>query len=184
MKPHADYVELQRLFPAVQDYQDLASRHGIGDIFQDNGGKLLQLLLLTGLTQSPGREGNDAKDDTGREYELKTVNVKLTSSFSTHHHLNPTILAKYRQVGWVFGIYGGIELQELYLLEPSQLEMYFERWEKKWNDSGGRDINNPKIPVSHVRLNGHLLFRSPTLDRAAEIPPQASVSGELQPPAK
>jgi hypothetical protein len=33
-------------------------------IFQDNGGKILQILLITGLKVLPGREGNDAKNDS------------------------------------------------------------------------------------------------------------------------
>src|SRR6185503_9184117 len=108
--------------------QALATEHGINDIFQDNGGKLLQLLLITGLKIVPGREGNDAKDDDGAEYELKTVNILLTKSFSTHHHLNPTILAKYRSVDWYFAIYKGIEIQEIYRLAPTDLEPYFTKW--------------------------------------------------------
>jgi hypothetical protein len=40
MKPHPDTKELERLFPYIREYQALASKHGIGDIFQDNGGKL------------------------------------------------------------------------------------------------------------------------------------------------
>ena len=36
--------------------------NGINDVFQDNGGKLLQVLLITGLKDIPGREGNDAVD--------------------------------------------------------------------------------------------------------------------------
>lgn len=61
---------MEKLFPAVRDYQALASKHGIDDIFQDNGGKLLQVLLVLGLTIIPGREGNDAVDKAGKEYEL------------------------------------------------------------------------------------------------------------------
>lgn len=60
--PHEDQKELDILFPAIQKMQELASKHGINDIFQDNGGKLLQVLLITGLDVLPGREGNDAKD--------------------------------------------------------------------------------------------------------------------------
>lgn len=71
MKPHPDSAVLESLFPSIRKYQELASKHGIGDIFQDNGGKLLQLVLLTGLTVIPGREGNDARDAEGHEYELK-----------------------------------------------------------------------------------------------------------------
>jgi len=160
MKPHPDRVLLQELFPYIQKYQDLAHRHGIDDIFQDNGGKLLQVLLITGLHNLPGREGNDAIDDEGNEYELKSVNILKTQSFSTHHHLNPTILAKYRQVDWIFAVYEGIEIQEIYRLTPAQLEPYFSRWEKTWHDRGGKDINNPKIALRFVKTNGKLLFQA------------------------
>lgn len=95
--PHADVERLQKLWPAIQAYQDLATKHDIGDIFQDNGGKLLQVLLLLGLQVLPGREGNDAIDESGLEYELKSVNIELVKSFSTHHHMNPDIIAKYRK---------------------------------------------------------------------------------------
>jgi hypothetical protein len=95
---HPDKSELDRLFPAIREYQTLAIKHGIGDIFQDNGGKLLQTLLILNLQCMGSREGSDAKDAYGNEYELKTVNVLLTKSFSTHHHLNPVILAKYRKM--------------------------------------------------------------------------------------
>lgn len=161
MTPHPDKAELDRLFPFIREYQSLASKHGIGDIFQDNGGKLLQLLLITGLKGTGGREGNDARDEQGREFELKSVNMLLTQSFSTHHHMNPTILAKYRQVGWVFAIYEGIELQTIYLMEPTALEPYFSKWEQKWYSSGGKDINNPKIPVKFIVERGELIHRKP-----------------------
>ena len=161
MKPHADMAEMERLLPYIREYQVLASKHGIGDIFQDNGGKLLQLLLVTGLRCIGSREGNDAVDAEGKEYELKSVNVLLTKSFSTHHHMNPVILAKYRQVDWLLAIYEGIELQEIYRMKPAMLEPYFSKWETKWHESGGRDINNPKIPVKFVVENGELIYRKP-----------------------
>ena len=160
MNPHADKEILDRLFPYIRQYQELASKHGITDIFQDNGGKLLQLLLITGLHVLRGREGNDAIDANGREYELKTVNALLTKSFSTHHHLNPGILNKYRKVDWIFAIYHGIELQAIYILTPEDLAPYFSLWEKKWYDSGGKDINNPKINIKFVVEKGRLLYRA------------------------
>lgn len=158
MKSHPDRARLEKLFPQIREYQKLATKHGINDIFQDNGGKLLQLLLITGLEILPGREGNDARDEHNREYELKTVNILLTSSFSTHHHLNPRIVAKYRQVDWVFAVYKGIELQEVYQMSPSGLEPYFTKWVEKWHQSGGHDINNPKIPVKFVRDHGRAVY--------------------------
>ena len=155
-----DKETLENLFFFIRKYQNLANKHGIGDIFQDNGGKLLQVLLISGLKILPGREGNDAIDENGREYELKSVNVKLTKSFSTHHHMNPTIIRKYRDVDWLFAIYEGIELVSIYLLTPQDLEIFFTRWEEKWHGSGGKDINNPKIPVRFVTEKGKVIYQS------------------------
>ncbi len=173
---HPDKVELDRLFPAVREYQALASKHGIGDIFQDNGGKLLQALLILNLQCMTSREGNDARDADGNEYELKTVNILLTQSFSTHHHLNPTILSKYRDVkAWYFSIYRGIELVEIYCMRPSELERdYFTPWERKWHAAGGRDINNPKIPVKYVRQAAKLVFAQEQMGEPIYADPSAA----------
>lgn len=162
MKPSSDedVNEFKRLWPSIQAYQTLASKHGITDIFQDNGGKIMQVLILLGLTNIAGREGNDAVDDDGREYELKSVNIELTQGVSTHHHMNPTIIAKYRQVDWIFAIYRHIELQCVYKLTPEDLEPYFTRWENKWNADGGKDINNPKIPIKFVKEVGTLVYET------------------------
>ena len=112
------------------------------------------------VTDLPGREGNDAIDKDGNEYELKSVNVSRTKSFSTHHHMNPVIIQKYRKVDWIFAVYRGIEILEIYKLTPENLEPYYSRWETKWNNDGGKDINNPKIPLKYVRDVGQLLFES------------------------
>lgn len=161
MNEHPDIEVFNQLYPSIQQYQELANKHGIYDVFQDNGGKLLQVLLLTGLKVLPGREGNDAIDNEGNEYELKSVNILLTRSFSTHHHMNPTIIRKYRQVDWIFAVYEGIKLLSIYRLTPSDLERYYSDWEKKWYDSGGSDINNPKISLRHVQEKGELLYQAP-----------------------
>lgn len=158
MKPHPDKKVLDQLFPGIQKYQVLASKHGIDDIFQDNGGKILQVVLALGLSILPGREGNDAKDESGNEFELKSVNTLLTRGFSTHHHMNPTIIAKYRKVDWIFAVYEGIELIEIYRMTPADLELYYTKWETKWHDDGGKDINNPKIPLVFVQENGKKVF--------------------------
>lgn len=162
MKHHPDKVKLDELFPSIRKYQELAKMHGIGDIFQDNGGKLLQIAMITGLKLLTSREGNDAIDAEGVEYELKSVNILLTQSFSTHHHMNPTIIAKYRKVPWVFAVYESIELKSIYLLSPAQMETYYIRWEEKWHADGGKDINNPKIPLTYVMKTGKLIYEAPT----------------------
>lgn len=158
---HPDFAELQRLWPAIDEYQRLATKHGIADVFQDNGGKLLQVLLILDLKILPGREGNDAVDSSGREYELKSVNVELTRSFSTHHHMNPTIISKYRRVPWIFAVYRHIELQEIYRVETSELEPFFTKWATKWAADGGKDINNPKIPLTFVIAHGIRVYSKP-----------------------
>jgi hypothetical protein len=163
LRPHDDLSILEELFPTIRRYQELATRHGINDIFQDNGGKLLQVLLLLGLTVIPGREGNDAVDQDGNEYELKSVNIDLTKSFSTHHHMNPAIIAKYRKVDWIFAVYRNIEIQAIYRLIPQDLEFFYKKWEQKWHDDGGKDINNPKIPLAYVARHGELLYGKHTV---------------------
>jgi hypothetical protein len=157
MKPNKDVKKLKAIFPSIREYQKLASKHGINDVFQDNGGKLLQVLLITGLSILPGREGNDAKDENNNEYELKSVNIELTQSFSTHHHMNPEIIRKYRKVDWIFAVYSGIELLKIYRITPEKLELYYERWITKWN-TDKKDINNPKIPLKYVEEHGIIIY--------------------------
>jgi transcriptional regulator with XRE-family HTH domain len=170
LEPKSSIDRLNELFPYIRKYQDLAYETcEIDDVFQDNGGKILQVLLVTGLKDLPGREGNDAIDSNGNEYELKSVNVNLTNSFSTHHHMNPTIIAKYRQVSWIFAIYEGIELIEIYKLTPTDLEPYYKAWEEKWIADGNKDINNPKIPVKFVRKNGTLVYKTGTENLFTEV---------------
>jgi Restriction endonuclease PvuII len=158
---HADFQTLLAIWPAIEKYQSLATKHGIDDIFQDNGGKILQVLLLLNLKILPGREGNDAVDTSGQEFEMKSVNIELTRGFSTHHHMNPVIIGKYRKVPWVFAIYRHIALESVYRMNPDEMENWYGRWERKWHDDGGKDINNPKIPVAHVVKHGQLLYGTP-----------------------
>lgn len=157
MASHPDWSELEALMPAVRKLQELASKHGIDDIFQDNGGKILQMLLALNLQGIPGREGNDAVDSEGHEYELKSVNIWLTAGFSTNHHVNAAIIKKYREVRWVFAMYEGIDLRRAYAMTPEQLEPYFSQWEAKWHATG-KDINNPKIPLKFVIDHGELVY--------------------------
>ena len=55
----------------------------------------------------------------------------------------------------------GIELQAIYRMKPVDLEPYFSKWESKWRESGGTDINNPKIPVKFVVERGEVIYRKP-----------------------
>lgn len=149
----SDLDRLNAAFNGIREMQLLAHEYGINDILQDNGGKVLQVLIILGLRISPGREGNDALDAFGNEYELKTVNRSLNKNagVTTHHHLNKDILDKYRAVkAWYIAHYEGIELKEIYKLLPEQLEPLFQKWEQKI-EGKGVPLNNPKIPVAIVR---------------------------------
>lgn len=160
MNSHEDLALFEQIYPHILKLQALAEKHGINDIFQDNGGKLLQVLLITGLEVLAGREGNDAKDINGNEFELKSVNSLLTKSFSTHHHMNPTIIEKYRQVDWIFAVYEGIKLVSIHQLTPQDLKPYYEKWLAKWHADGGKDINNPKIPLKFVLEHGKTIYQA------------------------
>jgi transcriptional regulator with XRE-family HTH domain len=149
----SDLERLNAAFAGIHEMQQLADEYGINDILQDNGGKVLQVLILLGLRISPGREGNDAVDTAGNEYELKTVNRLLNKNagITTHHHLNKDILRKYRAVAaWYIAIYEGVSLKEIYKLSPPELEPLFETWERKI-EAQGAALNNPKIPMRFVR---------------------------------
>ena len=154
----SDLERLQTALEAIQELQSLANEYGINDVFQDNGGKVLQVLIQLGLRISPGREGNDAIDAEKNEYELKTINKLLSRSVTTHRHLNLDILAKYRAVrAWYIAVYEGIVLKAIYKVEPASLEPKFSYWESRIL-GGMNSINNPKIPLGLIEKEGELVY--------------------------
>lgn len=138
---------------------EVAKEYGIDDIFQDNNAKLVQQLTYLNFKALPGREGNDAVDENSVEWEMKSANQELVSGFSTHHHLNNVILAKYRKIPWAFSIYSHTVLKEIYIMTNKKLEPIFLNWEKKLKTV--TSINNPKIPLKFVRENGVNVFPFP-----------------------
>ena len=154
-----DLEEFERLFPYLQQYQELASKHKIRDIFQDNGGKYLELQLRLQLETTGKRQGNDAVDANGKEYEIKTVNVDRPNGFSTHHHLNETIIQKYEKGDWYFAVYRGIELQAIYLMPIKKMEDYYRAWRIILSKPGVSHINNFKIPLADVVTNGESVWQ-------------------------
>ncbi|SCM69434.1 hypothetical protein [Donghicola eburneus] len=165
-KPHPELENLQRIWPNIEEYQQLAEKYGIDDIFQDNNGKLLYVLLKLGLTNLSERAGNDAIDESGREYELKSLNIgrkknsnkKNNNDFTTHHHLNISILNKYRNVDWIFALYDNIHIISIHLMKPEGLERYFSHWENRLLNEDRDYLNNPKISRRFVLANSTLLY--------------------------
>ena len=146
--------QLNNLWDNLQSLADLARSYGINDIFQDNNGKILQQLIILNFDLLPGREQNDSISASGKEWEMKSINIATTAQgFSTNHHLNAHILNKYRQVPWSFAIYNDLVLESIYVMSPAMLEPLFSKWENRYinNQIEG---NNPKIPVKFVKENG------------------------------
>ena len=154
---------LNDIFNNLHDIENLAEQYQISDIAQDNNLKLLQTLVLFDFKNQPDRQGSDAIDRYNNEWELKTVNINLTKSFSTNHHTNFERISAFRKERWLFSVYRGIILQEVYAVAPDCLEKYFNDWENKIQnkiDDGTTDahLNNPKIPLSYVRIVGTKVY--------------------------
>lgn len=148
----ARIARLEELWDGLHALQDMCHEYGIEDMLQDNGLKVMQQLVYMNMDFLPGREGNDSVSRSGVEWEMKSVNIRLTSGFSTNHHTTHEIIAKYRQVPWSFAIYDNIELKEIYVLTPHQLEPMYRHWEQQLETKS--HLNNPKIPVKFVRQYG------------------------------
>ena len=89
-KEHKKEIEfLKEKWNSLKDLEELAQKKRIPDIFQDNGAKVLQQVILSGMDFLPGREGNDAVDVNGVEWEFKSINIATSATgFSTDHHLS------------------------------------------------------------------------------------------------
>lgn len=153
---HPDFIEMQKALGHVEALQSIANRHGVHDVFQDNGGKILQIILALDLKVLPGRTGNDAVDGENNQYELKATASRWSGGFSTNHHLNHKTIEKFRRTSWVFAFFKGIRMTEVYKMVPVEMESIFKKWEEELQ---GKDhLNNPKIPVSFVRDYGKQIW--------------------------
>lgn len=151
------YQEIETLWPGIEAVQQLADQYNIPDIFQDAGGKMLQLAVACGLDIVPGRTGADARDRVGNQYEVKTVDLtNKPRGFTTSHHLTHKTILRYRTRRWIFAMYDRITLKEAYLVEAVDLEPVFQNWEMTLKTVD--HINNPKIPLDFVRNIGTTMY--------------------------
>jgi hypothetical protein len=146
-----------------------ASRHGIHNVFDDNGYKELLILRLFDLRKLD-RAGDDAEDDVGRRYEIKTVaridargNRKKNLSITTEHTLTVENLTRYRNVYlWIIAVFDQAQPEAIYEIPPASLERYFADWQTKLirqeslRAEGGAPVhlNNPKIPLGFIEKHG------------------------------
>lgn len=158
----------------LTDIEELAESYDIYDIAQDNNLKLLQTLVMFDFKNQANREGADAIDRYGHLWELKTVNLNLTKSFSTNHHTNLERIEVFRKERWLFSAYEGIRLKEVYAVAPCDLEEYFSKWEEKVlqkieEGTDNAHLNNPKIPLKYVREVGTLVYPVPEPIDSADV---------------
>jgi hypothetical protein len=149
--------------------QAVATEHNIHNVFDDGGYKELLLLRLFNLRKLY-REGDDAQDEHGRRYEIKTVarvssigKVKRSLGVTTEHTLTQANIDRYRAVYlWIIAVFNQSEPESIYELAPEALEPFFATWEVRLADmqrlagpgSAPVHINNPKIPLRHVIERG------------------------------
>ena len=153
------------------ELQRIASEHGIHNVFADNGYQELVLLTLFGLRKLR-REGNDAEDPEGRQYELKTVArissdgiPKRSLGVTTEHTLTYANIERYRNAHlWIVAVFAQSTPELIYQITPQALEPFFLKWERQLHDQDPtgdierNHINNPKIPLGFVRQNGALVW--------------------------
>lgn len=159
--------EVVHLIKIGTDLQRYASAVGIHNVMTDNGYQELLLLTLFGLRKLR-REGNDAIDDEGREYELKTVGRtssdgkrKGSLSVTTEHTLTLANIGRYRTAYlWIVAVFDQSLPEVIYEVAPTMLEPYFKAWETRLDERDGgwrliRDhLNNPKIPLWFIERHG------------------------------
>jgi len=151
------YAELETVWDGVLAFQNLAEHYGVHDIFQDAGGKMVQLAVATGVELVEDRNGPDAVDRIGNQYEIKSTDIaKTTGGFSTNHHLNHATIKKFSSRRFIFAIYEGITLMEAYFVEAKQLEPYFANWRRKLKTK--THLNKPIITVKCIREKGTVAY--------------------------
>ncbi|MBT2232290.1 hypothetical protein [Nonomuraea sp. NEAU-A123] len=149
--------------------QHEASEYNIHNVFDDGGYKELLLLKMFGLHKL-NRTGDDAADDDGNQYEIKTVarvsssgKRKTSLSVTTEHTLTLENLRRYRSVRlWIVAVFNQSHPEAIYEVTPQALERYFMDWEQKLitqaenqvNGGAPSHLNNPKIPLNFIKQNG------------------------------
>jgi hypothetical protein len=159
--------DLQPLVLLADPLEKEANKVGIRNVFVDNGYPTLVLCSLFGLRAIPGKQGDDAVDEEGRTFELKTVNrlngVGLTRSslpgVCTEATLTEKVIDRYRQsTGWVIGVFEGHHLKEVWQVASGAFEPQYRKWVELLRAKPGTDLNNPKIPFKFVKRVGQLVY--------------------------
>jgi hypothetical protein len=171
MTPQGPYLRpvgsIDMLIGYGRALQEMATVHGIHNVFDDNGYKDLIILTLFGLTKL-GCEGDDAVDTQGRRFETKTV-ARVSSKgerktnlwVTTEHTMTVANINRYRSSFlWIVAVFDRAAPEAIWEISPAQLEPFFSIWEAKLGERNEfglpvRDhLNNPKIPLRYIAERG------------------------------
>jgi hypothetical protein len=178
LSPVGDIRPLIKMGVALQA---VATKHGIHNVFDDNGYKELLLLTLFGLRKLR-REGDDAIDAQDRRYEMKTVarissdGVRKSSlNVTTEHTMTLANIDRYRRgFMWIVAVFEGPRPEVVYEITPAALEPFFAKWEAILTGSEGapaRDhINNPKVPLKFIEACGLRAWPPHPEDEPRQLP--------------
>lgn len=144
--------QLDEFIVSNQKLEEFASQYGIKNIYQDSNLQQLQQALYLGLSFQPARQSNDAVDDYGCPWELKSLTLsKHIRGFSTSNPLSLKVLNRYRKCNFAFSIYENSLLSSIYIASPKQMKGIFDKFERRILTLG--EPNNPKIPLDYVYRN-------------------------------
>jgi hypothetical protein len=192
--PTGDIREVVEMGIALQA---VATEHNIHNVFDDGGYKELLLLRLFNLRKLY-REGDDAEDEEGRRYEIKTVarvssigEMKRTLGVTTEHTLTQANVDRYRAVFlWIIAVFNQSEPEAIYEITPAALEPFFSTWETRLAEmqavadpgSAPVHINNPKIPLKYVIEHGVQVWPPRDVELPEVVEEALIRSEELEPP--
>jgi len=163
-KGASDVDRLNNLMGSLRKLQLLGDEKGVKDVFSSSGMRLLQILIVTGLKGLESRDDYDAVDVGGNKYEIKTLNNKTIRAFPTHSRMSEKVIERYEKVDWIFAIYDGVELREIYCVRKQQMGLFYEKWRARLSNNQDKEKEpkwkavNPRISLSFVRDYGQLIF--------------------------
>ena len=177
--------------------QEDASAHNIHNVFDDGGYKELLLLTLFNLKKL-SRTGDDAVDEVGRRYEIKTV-ARMSSggvrksnlAVTTEHTLTIDNLQRYRRAHlWIVAVFDQAQPEVIYEITPDALEYYFSNWEqrllrqKELRVDGGAPVhlNNPKIPLRFIAKHGTRVWPCGAVQLPLRVEEALEKTDKLAPP--
>jgi hypothetical protein len=164
MTPQRDVAHLVSL---VAPLEVEANKVGIFNVFDEGGYKTLLLCTMFGLRVIQGR-GDDAIDDLGHTFELKTINIKCRNGLvksrlpdvSVSVRVCSALIERYRKTtSWVIGVFFGHTPVEVWQVPSVALEPLYKHW-LTLVDKKGSDVNNPKVPFNMIRKKGTRVYRA------------------------